>query len=444
LPDQAGKLNTELVDGMIRDVDKKLSEQISLIMHHEKFKQMESAWRGLAYLVQNTQFDKGIKLEMLNVSKEDMRSDFENAMDLTQTGLFSHLYKTEYDQSGGEPFGAVIADYEFDRSSKDISMLRQIGRASSASHTPFIAAADCKMFGMEDATELHKIKDMESHFEQEEYTKWRGLREDEDSRYLGLTFPRFLLREPYSPESATNPVFDFNETIHGADGEIDHSAYCWGNAAYAFAGRMTESFAQNGWCVNIRGPQAGGKVEDLPVHLYQADGDTQIKVPTEVMISDRVEYELAESGFMPLTYYKNRDYACFFSAQSVQKPKKYSTPEATANSKLSANLPYMFLASRLSHYLKVIQRENIGSAKEKGDLQKELDEWIKGLVTEMPNPGPELKAKRPLKQGEVVVHDIEESPGWYKVEMFIRPHFQLEGMDVSLSLVSKMPKAEQG
>jgi len=432
------KLDREAIDVMIRDLDEKLSRQVSEIMHNEKFQEMESSWRSLKFLVDRTNFRANIKIEVLNASKEDLRSDMEDAPELLQSGIFQHIYKQEYDQAGGEPIGAVIGNYYFNKNAADIAMLKNMSGIAAGCHCPFISSVGADFMGLNSAAELHKIKDMEDLFGQMEYTKWRAFRDSEDSRYVGLTFPRFLLRSPYDPENKPSKAFNFTESVTGSE----HDRYLWGNAAIAFASRLTESFSKNGWCVNIRGPQAGGVVEDLPLHLFEEEGEQKIKIPTEVMISDRQELELAESGFMPLTFYKNRDYACFFSAQSAQKAKKYTTAEATANAKLSCNLPYLFLASRLSHYLKVIQRENIGAAKEKVELQKELDEWIQRLVTTMPNAGAELKAKRPLKEAKITVADIAESPGWYTVEMFIRPHFQVEGVNVSLSLVSKMPKAQ--
>ena len=289
------------------------------------------------------------------------------------------------------------------------------------------------MFQLTEATELHRIRDMEDHFTSSSYTAWRGLREHENARYLGLCFPRFLLREPYNPDSYKGTI-PFTEEIES------HGDYVWGNAAYAFAARLTESFAQNGWCVNIRGPQSGGMVEDLPVHFFHEDGDLVAKAPTEIMISDRVELELSESGFIPLTYFKDRDYACFYSAQSVQKPRLYSEPMATANAKIMANLPYTFLINRFAHYLKVIQRENIGEAREKSDLQQELDNWLSAHVTHMPNPGQDLIAKRPLKEAGITwIHDPDDG-AFYKVELFIRPFFQVEGLDVSLSLTMELPR----
>ncbi len=434
------KLDKDAIDKIIEGIDGTLSDQISEIMHHEKFIELESAWRGLKFLVDRTNFRANIKIEVLNVAKEDLRADLEDAPELLQSGLFHHVYKTEYDQAGGEPFAAVVGNYFFNQNNADIAMLRNLSQVAAGCHAPFISSISADMLGLDSATNLHKIKDMDELFEQSEYTKWRSLRDSEDSRYLGLCFPRFMLRSPYDPENRPMREFEFHERVHG----VDHEKFLWGNSAMAFASRMTESFGRNGWCVNVRGPQSGGMVEDLPLFLYDEEGEKKTKIPTEVMISDRRELELAESGFMPLTFYKNRDHACFFSAQSTQKPKRYSTDEATANAKLAANLPYLFLASRLSHYLKVIQRENIGAAKEKDDLQKELDKWIQKLVTKMPGAGADLKAERPLRDAHIEVEDLPDSPGWYDVKMFVRPHFQVEGINVELSLVSKMPKAEEG
>lgn len=434
------KLRKDAVDEVIDRIDQRMSEQISKIMHHEDFKKLESAWRGLKYLVDHTNFQANIDLEIIDVNKEDLRADLEDAPELVQSGLFHQVYKQEYDQAGGKPIAAVVGNYYFDSSSADITMLKNLSKVAAACHAPFLSSVSAKMFGQESATTLHKVKDMNDHFMQSEYTRWRSLRDSEDSRYLGLCFPRFMLRAPYDPINQPTREFKFTEQVSGPD----HEKFCWGNAAIALAAQMTQSFAKHGWCVNIRGPQSGGMVEDLPIFHFEENGEQKVKIPTEVMISDRVELELSDAGFIPLTFYKNTDQACFFSAQSVQKATKYDTAEATANAKLATNLPYLFLASRLSHYLKVIQRENIGAAKEKMDLQRELDRWIQKLVTNMPGAGAELKAQRPLREAEIIVADIEESPGWYDVKMRIRPHFQVEGVNVELSLVSKMPREEGG
>lgn len=430
------KVDKNLVDEMIAGLDQKLSDQINVILHDEKFQKMESSWKGLKFLVDATNFRKNIKLEVLNVSKEELREDFEDTPEPVQSGLYSQLYKQEYDQPGAEPVGAIIGNYEFGRGPQDIALLQNISKVAAATHAPFIGSVGHEFFGLKDISELPNIPDIEPIFEQAEYTKWNAFRETEDSRYVGLTLPKFLLRLPYGEETIPVKAFNFKEYVSGQD----HNKYLWGNASFAFAANMARSFADNGWCVNIRGPKAGGLVEDLPLHLYESGGDKATKIPTEVLVSDRREFEMAELGFIPLSFYKNKDYACFFSAHSSQKPKKYNTAEATANSKLCANLPYLFLVSRLAHYLKVIQRENIGAAKEEAELKEELETWLKGLVTELPNPGPDQKAKWPLKSASVEVTPNPANPGFYHVEMKVRPHFQIEGVDVDLSLVSQMPR----
>lgn len=432
------KLDKAVVDKAIGEIDDKLSRQVSAILHNSQFQQLESAWRSLKFLVDRTDFRANIKVDVLNVSKQDLLEDFEDAPEPVQSGLYKQIYTMEYDQPGGEPYGAIISNYEFGRSPQDIELLQNVSKIAAATHCPFIGSVGADFFGLKSIRELPNLPDLAALFEQVEYTQWNAFRDSEDSRYVGLTVPRFLLRLPYGHDTLPVKEFDFEEHVTGEE----HSKYLWGNASFAFATRLTESFSKNGWCVNIRGPQSGGQVEDLPLHLYQSGGDTETKVPTEILIPDRREFEFAQLGFIPLSFYKNKNYACFFSAQSVQRPKKYSTDLATANAKLSANLPYLFLVSRLAHYLKVIQRENIGAAKEKEDLQGELDDWIQKLVTEMPNPSAELKARCPLKEAQIVVEDSADSPGFYRVTMRVRPHFQVEGVDVNLSLVSQMPKAK--
>ena len=427
-----------LVDSLIAELDAKISAQVNEVLHHPDFQKLESAWRGLKFMVERTDFRRNIHIEILNVSKEELRSDFEDVPEPVQSGLFKHVYVQEYDQPGGEPIGAIIGNYEFTNHPQDIALLGNLSKIAAGCHAPFIGAVGSEFFGVHDIDEIPRLPDLAPIFDQTEYAKWRAFRDTEDSRYVGLTFPRFLLRLPYGQETVPTRTFHFEEEVQG-----NHGNYLWGNASFAFGATMARSFADYGWCVNIRGPQSGGLVEDLPLHFYEASGETTVKIPTEVLISDRREFELAELGFIPLSFYKNKDFACFFSAQSAQKPKKYLTADATANSRLSARLPYLFLVSRLAHYLKVIQRENIGAAKEREDLQKELETWIKTLVTDMKDPGPELKARCPLSAAQIQVTDIADNPGFYNVEMMVRPHFQIEGVDVSLSLVSRLPRAKK-
>jgi type VI secretion system protein ImpC len=438
-PGEVERVDKALVDSAIAELDRRISDQVNAILHQEEFQKLEAAWRGLKFLVDRTEFRRNIKLEILNVSKEDLAADFEDVPEPIQSGLFKHVYVQEYDQPGGQPIGAIIGNYEFENRPPDIGLLRNLSKIAAACHAPFIGGVGEKFFGKK-IEEIPRLPDMAPIFDTAEYTSWRSFRDSEDSRYVGLTFPRFLLRLPYGQDTVPVKSFHFEEEAGGES----HRNYLWGNATYAFASTLTRSFSDHGWCVNIRGPQSGGLIEDLPLHHYEAAGETATKIPTEILISDRREFELSELGFIPLSFYKNNDFACFFSANSTQKPKKYLTDDATANSRLSARLPYLFLVSRLAHYLKVIQRENIGAAKEKDDLQRELEVWINTLVTEMKEPGVEAKAKYPLSAAQIKVTDIADNPGFYNVEMLVRPHFQIEGVDVALSLVSRLPKGKKG
>jgi type VI secretion system protein ImpC len=432
-------IDKTLLDGMIAELDGKISSQVDEIMHNEDFQKMESAWRGLKFLIDRTNFRRNTKIELLNVSKEDLGADFEEVPEPYMSGLFNQVYKQEYDTPGGEPIAAMIANYEFENHPQDIALLGNVSKIAAGCHAPFIASVGNKFLGLQSIDDVPQLPDVAPLFETPEFTKWRAFRDTEDSRYVGLTLPRFLLRLPYGEDTKPAKSFNYNEQVSGED----HDRYLWGNASFAFASCLTRSFADHGWCVNIRGPQSGGVVEDLPLHLYDAAGDTVTKIPTEVTMTERREFEFAELGFIPFSFYKNRDYACFFSANSCQKPKIYIDDDSTANSRLSARLPYLFLVSRLSHYLKVIQRENIGAAKEKDDLQLELEEWLNQYVTEDIAPSPAAKAKYPLSAAELTVNDIADNPGFYNVEMLVRPHFQVEGIDVALSLVSRLPKGKK-
>jgi type VI secretion system protein ImpC len=432
------KVDKVMIDRQIARIDEVLSEQLDEILHHEDFQKLESAWRGLKFLIDRTDFRKNIKLEVLQIGKTELLEDFEDAPEVVQTGLYKHVYKDEYDTPGGEPYGAIIGNYYFGRMPQDIALLQNLAKVSASCHAPFLSAVNASFFGKEDLRDLTKIPDPAAIFESVDYIKWNSFRKTEDARYLGLTFPKVLTRLPYGPDTVPVKAFDYHENVKGED----HNKYCWGNAAFAMATNLTRSFADNGWCVQIRGPQSGGTVENLPIHLYDAGGNKQAKIPSEVLITDTDEFSWAKQGLIPLSYYKGRDYACFFSAQSTQEPQKYSTPEATANSRISARLPYVFLVSRLAHYMKVIQRENIGATKDKTVLENELNTWIKRLVTETKNPSPDIIAKHPLRAAEVRVHEIADNPGFYRVEMLVMPHFQIEGMDIGISLVAQMPKGK--
>ncbi|MBS6909185.1 type VI secretion system contractile sheath large subunit [Klebsiella michiganensis] len=432
------KLDKTLLDHHIAELDFQISRQLDEVMHSDEFQKVESVWRGLKALVDKTDFRQNVKIEILDLSKDELRQDFEDSPEIIQSGLYRQTYTMEYDTPGGEPIAAVISAYEFDASAQDVALMRNISKVSAAAHMPFIGSAGPAFFLKENMEQVAAIKDIGNYFDRAEYIKWKSFRETDDSRYLGLVMPRVLGRLPYGPDTVPVRSFNYVEEVKGPD----HDKYLWTNASFAFAANMVKSFINNGWCVQIRGPQAGGAVQDLPIHLYDLGTGKQVKIPSEVMIPETREFEFANLGFIPLSYYKNRDYACFFSANSTQKPALYDTADATANSRINARLPYIFLLSRIAHYLKLIQRENIGTTKDRRLLELELNTWVRTLVTEMTDPGDELQASHPLRDAKVVVEDIEDNPGFFRVKLYAVPHFQVEGMDVNLSLVSRMPKAK--
>lgn len=433
------RVTAATVDDMIAELDRKLCAQVDAILHHDDFQRLESAWRSLKFLVDRTNFRENVKLQLLNVSKSKLQDDFEDSPEITKSGLYKTLYTAEYGQFGGQPFGAVIANYEFGPGSQDIKLLQSVASVSAMGHAPFIAAAGASFFGVDSFEQLPNLKDLSSIFEGPQFAKWNGFRESEDARYVGLTLPHFLLRLPYGAETVPVKKFNYKEDV--STGGHD---FLWGNAAFAFATRLTDSFADYRWCANVIGPQGGGTVSDLPIYTYESMGEMQNKIPAEVLISERREFELAEQGFIALTMRKNSDNAAFFSANSVQKPKFFGNSkegkEAELNYKLSTQLPYMFVVNRLAHYIKVIQRENIGTWKERGDLEKELNIWIRQYVADMDNPAEGVRSRRPLRQAEITVSDVEGDPGWYRVDLKVRPHFKYMGASFTLSLVGKLDK----
>jgi len=432
------KVDKGLLDGMISAIDAKMSTQLDEILHNEKFQQLESSWRGVKLLVDRTDFRKNVKIELLHMTKEEAADSFEDSPEMIQSPIYKKIYSEAYDQPGADPYAAIISGYEFNSSAADIALLSNFSKVAASSHCPFIGSVGPKFFGKDSMEEWKKIPDLGAYMETADFTKWNAFRNSEDARYVGLTFPRFMARLPYDEEN--NPVkgFNYNEGVKGKD----HDKYLWGNASFTFAANMVKAFASDGWSVQIRGPQAGGMVDDLPVHLFDAGKGKEMKTPSEVPIDETLEFQCSNLGFMPLSHYKDKDYACFFSANSAQKPVEYDDADATANSRVNSRLPYIFLAARISHYLKVMQRENIGATKDKNLIQAELNKWLKGLVTEMENPSATQVAKYPLKAAEVVVADIEDNPGFFSIKTMIKPHFQIEGMDISLSLVGKIPKAK--
>src|SRR5499426_2393422 len=431
------------IEAMIAALDRKLSEQVNLIMHHKAFQEIESAWRGINYLVNNTETDEMLKIRVLNISKADLGRTLKRYKGVAwdQSPVFKKVYEAEYGQFGGEPFGCLVGDYYFDHTPPDAELAGQMAQVAAASHCPFIAAVSPALMQMQSWQELANPRDLTKIFGTPEYAPWRSLREAEDSRYIGLAMPRFLGRYPYGKN---NPVeeFDFQEDTEGAR----HDKFAWVNSAYAMGVNITRSLKLYGWCSRIRGVESGGSVEGLPTHTFPTDdGGVDMKCPTEIAISDRRENELAKNGFMPLLHRKNSDFAAFIGAQSLHKPAEYDDPDATANANLGARLPYLFACCRFAHYLKCIVRDKIGSFKERSDMQRWLQNWIMNYVDGDPAHSSEsTKAQKPLAAAEVVVDEVEGNPGWYTSKFYLRPHYQLEGLTVSLRLVSKLPSAKTG
>ncbi|ENP8456621.1 type VI secretion system contractile sheath large subunit [Photobacterium damselae] len=431
------QVNKALVDQMLVELDNKISLQMDEILHDTALQEMESSWRGVKMLVDRTDFRENNKIELLHVTKEELLDDFEFAPETSQSGLYKHVYSAGYGQFGGEPVAAIVANYQFTPSTPDMKLLQYAGAVGAMAHAPFISGVAPEFFGIDSFEQLPNIKDLKATFESPRYTKWRQLRESDDARYIALTAPRFLLRTPYDPTE--NPIKTFNYRENVSD---SHESYLWGNTAFALASRLTDSFAKYRWCPNIIGPQSGGAVEDLPVHLFESMGELQAKIPTEVLVTDRKEFELAEEGFIALTMRKGSDNAAFFSANSIQQPKVFPNTkegrEAEMNFKLGTQLPYMMIINRLAHYVKVLQREQIGSWKERQDLERELNAWIKQFVADQENPPADVRSRRPLRAAQIDVLDVEGDPGWYQVALTVRPHFKYMGANFELSLVGRL------
>ncbi|WP_437322987.1 type VI secretion system contractile sheath large subunit [Sorangium sp. So ce381] len=433
------KVDKAFVDALIAEIDVKLSRQIDEILHNPSFQKLESAWRGLKFVIDRCDFRENVKVEMLNCSKEDLLADFEDAPEVPKSGLYKIVYSAEFGQFGGKPVGAIIANYDFGPGPQDIALLQKCAAVATMSHAPFIAAAGPQFFGLKDFQGLPNLKDLKALFEGPQYTKWNAFRETEDARYVGLVMPRFLLRLPFGANTVPVKAFNYEEDVVG-----QHDAYCWGNATYAFATRLADSFAKYRWCPNIIGPQAGGSVENLPLHQYEAMGEIQTKVPTEIMLTERREFELSEEGFIGLTFRKDSDNACFFSANSAQKAKFFGQSDegraAEMNYRLGTQLPYMFIMCRIAHYLKVLQREQIGTWKERADLEKELNDWIGQYVADQDVVSAATRGRRPLRKAKIIVTEVPGNAGWYKVDMQVRPHFKYMGAFFTLSLVGKLDK----
>lgn len=431
------------IEGIIAEIDKKLTEQVNLILHHEDYQQLESAWRGLHYLVNNTETDEMLKIRVFNISKKDMSKTLRKFKGTAwdQSPIFKKVYEEEFGQFGGEPYGCLVADYHFDHSPPDVELLGEMSKIAAAAHAPLITGTKPTLFQMDSWSELANPRDLTKIFQTPEYAAWRSLRDSEDARYVGLCMPRFLGRLPYGAK--TDPVedFAFEEDTEGAES----NKYCWVNAAYAMAVNINRSFKEYGWCSRIRGVESGGTVSGLPTHTFPSDdGGVDQKCPTEIAISDRREAELARNGMMPLIHRKNSDSAAFIGAQSLHRPVEYDDADASANAQLAARLPYLFATCRFAHYLKCIVRDKVGSYKSRSDMQVWLQEWINKYVDYSGGTASDVeKAKRPLAAAQVLVEEVEGNPGYYSSKFFLRPHYQLEGLSVSLRLVSKMP-SEKG
>lgn len=430
------------LDARIAEIDQLLSDQLSEVMHHPEFQKLESSWTGLHYLCKHTSTGVGMKIQVFNATKRELVKDFRNAVEFDQSALFKKVYEEEFGTFGGAPFGTLIGDFEFSRNAEDMYFVEQMAHVAAAAHAPFISAASPELFGLDSFADLGRPRDMAKVFDTVEYAKWQYFRECEDSRYVGLTVPRFLGRLPFDPKEG-NVVEGFN-FIENVDG-TDHSKYLWVNAAYAMGARLTAAFESFGWCAAIRGVEGGGLVEDLPTHTFKTDdGEVALKCPTEVAITDRREKELSDLGFMPLVHCKGKDYAAFFGAQSAQKPKKYDLDTANANAVLSAQLQYIFSVCRIAHYLKAMMRDKIGSFASAHNVEEFLNRWIRQYVVEDDNATQETKATYPLRQANIEVSEVPGKPGSYRAVAFIRPHFQLDELSVSLRLVAELPSSQKG
>ena len=434
---------SQTFDRAIAAIDAKVSEQLNQVMHHPRFTKLEGSWRGLNYLVMNSETGTSLKIRMLQASKKDLSRDLQRAVEFDQSGLFKKIYENEFGTPGGEPYGSLVGDYEWTAHPDDVETLRLISNVAAGAFAPFISGVGAEMFGFQDWRELSKPRDLAKIFETQEYAKWRSFRETEDARFVALVMPRVIARLPYG--AATKPIEEFNyEEAPYKDGVAQaqgHHDYCWMNAAYVKAARLTDAFAQYGFCTAIRGAEGGGKVSNLPNHVFTSDdGDSDAKCPTEIGITDRREAELSGLGFLPLCHYKNTDYAVFFGSQSAQKPKKYDRPEATANAAISARLPYMMATSRFAHYLKVMARDKIGSFMEASDCEIWLNRWIQNFVNPMEGAGQESRAKYPLREAQIEVKEVPGKPGVYNAVAHLRPWLQMEELTTSMRMVARIPQ----
>jgi type VI secretion system protein ImpC len=425
-----------MINARIAQIDHLLSLQLNEIMHAPELQKLEASWRGLKYLISNSETGAGLKIKVLNVSKKELLRDLQRAPEFDQSALWKKVYEEEFGMFGGAPFGALLGDYEFGKSGQDIELLEKISQVAAAAHAPFLTAASADMFNLESFTQIDQPRDLAKVFDTTEYARWKSFRQSEDSRYVALTVPHILMRLPYGKDNVPVEEFNYEEGVDGTD----HSKYLWGNAAWALGARLTNAYAMYGWCACIRGVESGGLVEGLPVHNFKTDeGDVAMKCPTETPITDRREKELADLGFVPLVHCKGTDYAAFFSVQSAQKPKVYDQPAASANARISAQLPYILAVSRFAHYLKAMMRDKIGGYTSQSEAQSFLNRWISQYVVSNDDAPFNVKAQRPLKEARVDVSEIPGKPGCYRAVAFLRPHFQLDELTISMRLVADLP-----
>ncbi len=434
---------THTINKAVSAIDEAMSRQLSAIMHDEKFQKLEGSWRGLNHLIMNSETGTTLKIRMLNLSKRELFRDLDKAVEFDQSQTFKKIYEEEFGTAGGEPYGAMIGDFEFTSHPEDIELLSKMSNVAAAGFCPFISAAGAGMFGFDSYTELSKPRDLGGIFDTQEYIKWRSFRDSDDSRFVTLVMPRTLSRLPYGANTKPVESFNFEEFETDESGyskDTDHDKYCWMNAAYVMGTTLTQAFSEYSWCTAIRGAEGGGKVEGLPTHLFKSDdGDVDQKCPTEIGITDRREAELSAQGFLPLCHYKNTDYSVFFGAQTSQKPKHYDNPDATSNSEISARLPYLMATSRIAHYLKVMARDKVGSFMEANDCERWLNQWIKQYTNSNPEASAEMKAKYPLAEARVEVKEIPGQPGSYSAVAYLKPWLQMEELTTSMRMVANIP-----
>lgn len=431
-----GRDTESMINARIAQIDHLLSIQINEILHHPEFQRLESSWRGLKYLLSQSETGTGLKIKVLNVSKKDLLKDLQRAPEFDQSALFKKVYEEEYGVFGGTPFGALVGDYYFDKSGQDIELLEKVSNVAAAAHAPFLSSTAPSLFNLNSFAELDQPRDLSKVFDTTEYARWKGFRATEDSRYVALTAPRILMREPYGNATVPIEAFNYEERVDGTD----HESYLWGNSAYALAANVNKAFAESGWCATIRGVESGGLVEGLPVHNFRTEaGELAMKTPTEVQITDRREKELADLGFAAIVHQKGTANAAFFSVQSAQKAKVYDTPQASASARMSAQLPYIFATSRFAHYLKVMMRDKIGGYTSRGEIDAFLNRWIQQYVTGAEATA-SIKAQRPLGEARIDVVEVPGKPGVYRAVAFMRPHFQLDELGVAMRLVAELPQ----